>query len=155
MNNSKPLISLPGQGQKITANGIEIHLKATVQQTNGNWSMIEYLLPPSLPGPAPHYHKQTEEMFYILEGALQFVVDGEIIDAPAGTLVVVPKGAIHTFKNISAGCVKFQVWFSPGGMEQYFVDVQQLIQSEPSWPPSDMTRLFSLMNQHDMYTPEQ
>jgi quercetin dioxygenase-like cupin family protein len=144
-------VSLPGEGQKITANGIEIFIKAAVGQTNGHWSMVEYSLPPNLPGPAPHYHKITEEMFYVLEGSLQFEVAGKTIDAPAGTLVTVPVNAVHTFKNVSGKQVRFQVWFSPGGMEQYFIEVQELIQKEPVWPPADMSKLFALMNQHDMY----
>jgi mannose-6-phosphate isomerase-like protein (cupin superfamily) len=151
MHRNKPLISLPGEGQKIEVNGIEIYVKARAQQTNGDWSMIEYKLPPSHPGPAPHFHKRTQEMFYVLEGTLQFLLAGETIDAPAGTLVVVDKEAVHTFKNVSSEYVRFQVWFSPGGMEQYFIDVQELVQRESSWPPSDMNKLFSLMAQHDTY----
>ena len=155
MNATELLIALPGEGQKITANGIQIFIKATAQQTNGHWSMIEYVLPPSLPGPPPHYHKKTQEMFYVLEGTLQFVVDGKTSDVPSGTLVVVPEGAVHTFRNTSEHTARFQVWFSPGGMEQYFFDVQKLMQNEPTWPPADMGKLFSLMAQHDMYPPGQ
>jgi mannose-6-phosphate isomerase-like protein (cupin superfamily) len=151
MNTTKPIISLPGEGEKIAVNGIEIFLKAKATQTNGYWSMIEYVLPPSLPAPAPHYHKKTQEMFYVLEGTLQFTLDGQTIDAPSGTLVVVPQEAVHTFRNVTSEPARFQVWFSPGGMEQYFVDVQELIRNEPSWPPADMSKLFSLMTQHDMY----
>jgi mannose-6-phosphate isomerase-like protein (cupin superfamily) len=155
MNTTKTLISLPGEGQKITANGIEILLKAEAKQTNGLWSMIEYSLPPSLPSPPPHYHKKTQETFYIIEGTLQFVLDGETIDAPSGTLVIVPEGSVHTFRNTSSDYVRFQVWFSPGGFEQYFLDVQELIQNEPTWPPADMSKLFSLMAKHDTFSPEQ
>jgi quercetin dioxygenase-like cupin family protein len=155
MNTIEPLISLPGEGEKVTANGIEIFMKAKAQETNGLWSMIEYVLPPSLPGPPPHYHKKTQEMFYVLQGTLQFLVDRKTIDAPSGTLVVVPEGSVHTFKNITNDKVRFQVWMSPGGMEQYFLDVQELIKSEPTWPPSDMGKLFSLMAQHDMYPSRQ
>ena len=155
MNTTEPLISLRGEGQKITANGIEIFLKAKAQQTNGLWSMIEYVLPPSLPSPPPHYHQKTQETFYVIEGTLQFVLDGKIINAPSGTLVVVPEGSVHTFRNTSNDYVRFQVWFSPGGLEQYFIDVQELIQNEPTWPPSDMSKLFSLMAQHDTYLPVQ
>src|SRR5215212_10140529 len=155
MNTIEPLITLPGEGERVTANGIEVFLKAKAQQTNGLWSMIEYVLPPSLPGPPPHYHKKTQEMFYVLEGTLQFVLDGKTIDAPSGTLVVVPEGSVHTFKNIYNDKVRFHVWFSPGGLEQYFLDVQELIQNEPTWPPADMGKLFSLMAQHDTYPPGQ
>jgi mannose-6-phosphate isomerase-like protein (cupin superfamily) len=156
MHTTEPIVSLPGDGQKITAaNGIEISVKAKAHQTNGHWSMIEYLLPHSLPGPPPHFHKKTQEMFYILEGSLQFVLDDKIIDAPSSTLVVVPEGSVHTFRNISKENVRFQVWFSPGGLEQYFIDVEELIRNEPVWPPSDMSKLYSLMAQHDTYLPVQ
>jgi mannose-6-phosphate isomerase-like protein (cupin superfamily) len=154
MNASEPLISLPGEGQKITANGIQIFLKAKVQQTNGLWSMIEYVLPATLPGPPPHYHKKTQEMFYINEGTLEFVLNGKAINAPSGTLVVVPEGLVHTFRNNSDDYVRFQVWFSPGGLEQYFIDIQELIHNEPTWPPSDMGKLISLMAQHDTFLPD-
>jgi mannose-6-phosphate isomerase-like protein (cupin superfamily) len=151
MNTVEPFISLPGEGEKIMANGIAIFLKAKAHQTNGLWSMIEYVLPPSLPGPPAHYHKKTQEMFYVLEGTLQFIMDGKTIDAPAGTLVVVPEGSVHTFQNSTGDKVRFQVWFSPGGMEQYFLDVQELILNEATWPPADKGKLFSLMAQHDTY----
>jgi len=155
MHKTEPLIAWPGQGHKIATNGIEIILKAQARQTNGHWSMIEYLLPALLPGPPPHYHKKTQEMFYVLDGMLQFVMDEKVIDAPAGTLVVVPEGIVHTFKNISNDYARFQVWFSPGGMEQYFIGVQELIENEAVWPPSDMGKLVSLMAQHDTYLPGQ
>jgi len=90
-------------------------------------------------------------MFYVLEGTLQFIMDGKTIDAPAGTLVVVPEGSVHTFQNSTGDKVRFQVWFSPGGMEQYFLDVQELILNEATWPPADKGKLFSLMAQHDTY----
>jgi hypothetical protein len=38
-------------------------------------------------------------------------------------------------------------------MEQYFIDVQELIKKEPAWPPADMSKLLSLMAQHDTYPP--
>ena len=154
MSNTQPIVSLPDEGEKITANGIEIFIKAKAQQTNGLWSMIEYVLPPFLPGPHPHYHKKTQEMFYVLSGTLQFSLEGGTTDAAAGTLVVVPEQAVHTFKNLSETAVRFQVWFSPGGLEQYFIEVQELIKSEPSWPPADMSKLFFLMAKHDTYVPE-
>jgi mannose-6-phosphate isomerase-like protein (cupin superfamily) len=148
-----PIISLPGEGQKITANGIEIFLKATTAETNGLWSMLEYYLPASLPGPQPHYHKRTQEVFYVLDGTLQLFLNEKAINAPSGTLVMVPENAVHTFKNVSDTPVRFQVWFTPGGLEEYFIDVQKLIEQEPSWPPADMSKIFSLMAKHDTFLP--
>jgi quercetin dioxygenase-like cupin family protein len=47
-------------------------------------------------GPGPHRHPY-EETFVILEGSATFTVDGEAIEATAGTIVVVPAGAVHGF----------------------------------------------------------
>lgn len=154
MNNSQPIVSLPGAGPKLSAYGIDIYFKAKAEQTNGLWSMIEYHLPPSPASPPPHYHKKMQEIFYVLEGALQFTLNGNTIDAPAGTLVMVPPGDVHTFKNALDTPAKFQVWFSPGGFEQYFLDMEDLIRSEPSWPPSDMGKVFAMMAKHDTFAPE-
>lgn len=154
MTITKPIISLPGQGPKLSAFGVDIYFKAKVGQTNGLWSMVEYHLPPSPLSPPPHYHKKMEEIFYVLEGMLQFTLDGKTIDAPAGTLVTVPPGAVHTFKNGQETLAKFQVWFSPGGFEQYFLDMEELIKNEPAWPPSDLGKVFSVMAKHDTFPPE-
>jgi quercetin dioxygenase-like cupin family protein len=50
-------------------------------------------------GPGPHRHPY-EETFVVLEGATEFTVDGETITADAGTIVVVPAGAVHSFKGV-------------------------------------------------------
>ena len=48
-------------------------------------------------GPDPHRHPY-EETFVVQEGATEFTVDGETVEVQAGTVVVVPAGAIHSFK---------------------------------------------------------
>lgn len=149
-----PIVSLPEQGPVLSAYGAHIYFKAKTEQTNGLWSVIEYHLPPSPASPPPHYHKVMQEVFYVLEGALQFTLDGKIIDAPAGTLVMVPPMAVHTFKNALDAPARFLIWFSPGGFEQYFLDMEELVKNEPSWPPSDMGKVFALMAEHDTFPPE-
>jgi quercetin dioxygenase-like cupin family protein len=47
-------------------------------------------------GPELHRHPY-EETFVIHEGSAVFTVDGETIEAAAGTIVVVPPGAPHKF----------------------------------------------------------
>jgi quercetin dioxygenase-like cupin family protein len=47
-------------------------------------------------GPGPHRHPY-EETFVVLAGSATFTVDGEAIEAAAGTIVVVPAGAVHGF----------------------------------------------------------
>jgi quercetin dioxygenase-like cupin family protein len=47
-------------------------------------------------GPDLHRHPY-EETFVILDGSATFTVDGEAIEAAAGTIIVVPAGAAHKF----------------------------------------------------------
>jgi quercetin dioxygenase-like cupin family protein len=47
-------------------------------------------------GPGLHTHPY-EETFVILEGGATFTVDGQAREATAGTVVVVPAGAVHRF----------------------------------------------------------
>lgn len=47
-----------------------------------------------------HRH-QFDQFYYVLEGELQFDLDGQTITAQAGDLVVIPAGVLHT--NLNAG----------------------------------------------------
>jgi mannose-6-phosphate isomerase-like protein (cupin superfamily) len=54
---------------------------------------------PNAHGPESHVHADEDDVFYILDGELTFLLgDGEVA-APAGTFVLVPPGVEHTFLN--------------------------------------------------------
>jgi mannose-6-phosphate isomerase-like protein (cupin superfamily) len=38
-------------------------------------------------------------VFFVLEGALSFLVGGEWVEAPAGSFILIPGGVTHTFEN--------------------------------------------------------
>jgi quercetin dioxygenase-like cupin family protein len=48
-----------------------------------------------------HLHNIMEENFFILEGELEFIVDGNTLTARAGDLVHVEPGEAHYLKNTS------------------------------------------------------
>ncbi len=49
-----------------------------------------------------HRHHECDEAWYVLEGRLSFLVDGEEITANPGDLVWVAKGLSHTYWNPDA-----------------------------------------------------
>lgn len=150
MENKTPIVHLPGQAPKLGALGIEIQFLARKAQTNGAWSMIEYTVPAKSPGPPPHYHKAMEEVFYVLEGTLSFLLDGEAITGEAGSFVSIPPGVVHTFSNASDQNARFLLLMSPGGFEGYFEEVAEIVRSE-GWPPKDMGRFAALMAKYDTF----
>jgi mannose-6-phosphate isomerase-like protein (cupin superfamily) len=54
---------------------------------------------PGADGPESHVHKDEDDVFYILDGELTFLLDDGDVSAPAGTFVLVPPGVKHTFRN--------------------------------------------------------
>jgi mannose-6-phosphate isomerase-like protein (cupin superfamily) len=64
---------------------------------------------PGEEGPGPHVHRQHADAFYVLEGELAFRVgpEEELVRAPAGTLVLIPENAIHSFANESDADARF------------------------------------------------
>jgi quercetin dioxygenase-like cupin family protein len=49
------------------------------------------------PPPPPHVHPRHAETFHVLEGEMTFTVDGEKINADAGSWVHVPPRTVHFF----------------------------------------------------------
>jgi mannose-6-phosphate isomerase-like protein (cupin superfamily) len=47
----------------------------------------------------PHYHRQTEEIYYILRGLGQMTIDGESRSVAPGDAIAIPPGAVHTILN--------------------------------------------------------
>ena len=42
-----------------------------------------------------HFHKKTDEIYYVIEGEGQMVLDDETIDLHQGVVVYVPRGVKH------------------------------------------------------------
>ena len=49
----------------------------------------------------PHTHDDEVDAFFVLDGAVEFLVAGEPVTAGPGTWVSAPPGAVHRFRNVS------------------------------------------------------
>lgn len=56
-------------------------------------------------GPDPHRHPY-EETFVVQDGTSEFTVDGNTFEVAAGSIVVAPAGAVHSFKGASDGVTR-------------------------------------------------
>ena len=89
----------PDGGDSVWLVGDRITVKLTSEETGGVYSVAEEISPPQ-GGPPPHTHSQVEETLYVLEGEVEFLLGEDTIPAGAGSCVYVPRGALHTFKNV-------------------------------------------------------
>ena len=69
-----------------------------------------------LPGASttPHYHPQTEEIYYILEGWGVMRIRDEMREVGPGDAIAIPPGAIHAITNPGQSVLKFLCCCAPG-----------------------------------------
>lgn len=90
----------------VTAHGSEI--RPLIDRTTSSiqkCSLAEEILPPRAIV-APHYHKRTEEIYYILTGAGEMRVGGETREVAAGDAVFIPLDHVHSLKNTGTEPIK-------------------------------------------------
>src|SRR6187399_2978449 len=82
-------------------NGLNGRLKANGRSTRGNYSVVVRESETSQAADL-HTHSQLVEAWYVVEGSMTFQSSRKVIEAPAGTFVLVPPGVEHGFR-IAAG----------------------------------------------------
>ena len=87
-----------GTGPMVLGPGDIYTFLATTEETDGAYFVLEGMVPPDA-GPPPHIHHDQDESFYVVEGQLEIMVDGEVREAKAGDFVHVSKGSPHSFRN--------------------------------------------------------
>jgi mannose-6-phosphate isomerase-like protein (cupin superfamily) len=92
--------------------GLSFIIKVGATETLGAYSVFETMLPSGFPGPKPHTHT-AEEAWYVIEGTLRFSMNERDIVAEAGSFVLAPRGARHSFISVGDGPVKMLTIFSP------------------------------------------
>lgn len=117
-----PLVVGDGQGTQVWAMGILVTVKVKAADTGGAYSVFEDLIPPGA-GPVPHTHTKEDETIFVLEGKLRAWLGGKQYDLKAGDFVHMPRGVQHSFKNVSDEPTRMLLTYTPGGFEQWFLDV--------------------------------
>jgi mannose-6-phosphate isomerase-like protein (cupin superfamily) len=132
------LILKPGEGRIISLGPIQMVVQEDGSHTRGTLGVAEFAVPPHAPTPPPHLHHAHEEVFYVLEGELEFLAGAETVRASAGTFVMVPIGAPHTFSNPTDRPARFFNTFTPPRYIHYFEEMSELLQAgvSPSSPQS-------------------
>ena len=80
---------------------------------------------------------------YVLEGEVEFLLGEDSITAGAGSCVLVPRGALHTFKNVGTSPTRILAFLSPGGFEKFFLEAGEFAPESSSLPEgeSDVGRI--------------
>ncbi|MGW1990340.1 cupin domain-containing protein [Embleya sp. NPDC001921] len=114
----------PDDGEVIIAAGTRMRVLEDGSHTEHRLGVTESILAPHTSGPPQHRHARHDEGFYIVSGTVRFTVGDREHDAIAGTLVMVPRGAPHTFANPTDRPAVMLSMFTPDLYVQYFRDLQ-------------------------------
>jgi quercetin dioxygenase-like cupin family protein len=94
----------------------KVHVRS--EQSSGRVSVVESVM---APGSGPPLHKHDfDEAFYVLEGELTFLLDGELVTLGPGSVAFAPGGEPHTFTNRGATDARYLLVCTPAGFERVF-----------------------------------
>jgi quercetin dioxygenase-like cupin family protein len=139
----------PGEGEAWWWFGVLATIKATAEQTDGRYALVEILAPDGY-GSVLHVHHFEDEGFYILEGEMTFYVGEQTIKARPGSYLFGPKDVPHAF-TVDSGPAKLLFVFSPAGLEAGIREMGEPARSltvppQPEEPPgeAEMERLAAI-----------
>lgn len=107
----------PGDGKTFDLAGYRPAFKVLSTDSDGHLSMEEETVPPGTL-PFLHRHLKQTEIFYVIEGELEFTIGAEIATVPAGSTVIVPIGLPHAYANVSEVPARMLGMWTPGGFER-------------------------------------
>jgi len=117
------------KGRMIPLGSIRMYVQEDGAHTRETLGVAEFEVPVHALTPPPHIHHVHEEVFYVLEGELEFLAGAQTVRASAGTFVMVPIGALHTFSNPTEKPSRFLNTFTPPRYIHYFEEMSQFLQA--------------------------
>jgi mannose-6-phosphate isomerase-like protein (cupin superfamily) len=113
MTADPPQLLEPGEGETIRP-GLEIKIGRP------ELVMTETVLGAGEVGVSPHVHHHHADAFYVIEGTLVLVLDGEELVLEAGGFALVPPDVVHSFRIAASGPARYLNIHAPGmGFDEY------------------------------------
>ena len=146
----QPIVLRSGEGEHVQLGQSSVVIKAGVETTEGRFALTETTLGPGFPGPKPHLHRDTLDMFFVLEGTLTMQLGEETLDLSAGSFVLVPPGTAHTFSNRTDQQVRLLNMDTPAGLESYLREMADAMADDPI----DQAAIAEIASRYDIATAE-
>lgn len=83
----------PGGGRRYACGPMQSVFLADGEETDSRYSVSIWWVDPNRPGPGAHAHEANDELFFVIEGTMTFLVGDRHVDAGAGTFLRIPAGA--------------------------------------------------------------
>lgn len=115
--------------------GHTITIAAGKEDTGGALALLDYELAPGFGSRSPLIHHREDEAVYVLEGRLLARIgETERLIGP-GEFIFLPRGVGHARSNPGPDPARFLVLLVPAGFEQYFPDLEALLEGGAQLSP--------------------
>ncbi len=126
------IVLAPGEGRHYPCGPMQSAFLADGAETGDRYSVSIWWVDPGQPGPGAHSHEANEELFYVVEGTMTFLVADQHIDAVSGTFLRIPAGVVHDFENRTTKRAGALNVFIPGGFETNMPAIVAWFREHPS-----------------------
>jgi quercetin dioxygenase-like cupin family protein len=111
--------------------------KLLSEQTGNGVAVFEEVVPAG--GGTPlHIHHSSDEVIYVLAGEFTFKIGEHVTDGGAGTLVYIPRGTAHAWKNGTSEEGRALYTFTPAEGAKFFEELRILGQPIPEIDPATL-----------------
>lgn len=125
-----PATILKAGGRKpLNVLGMPLTMLCEAGETGGAWSLFEEDVPNGM-GPPPHRH-DWDEAYYILDGEVDFLIDGQAVRSSKGDFNYLPRGTVHGFKGASETAARVLIFAAPAHGSEFFHELSQQIRHLP------------------------
>ena len=94
-------------------------------------------------GPPPHRHN-WDEAYYVLEGDIDFEIDGERVRISNGDFARLPANTVHGFKGASPAGARVLIFAQPAHTSEFFEQLNDEVRSLPD----DLDKLPEIASRH-------
>ena len=94
-------------------------------------------------GIPPHIHTKEDEIFRVIKGEVEIMIDGKTNILTAGDVAFAPKKLSHSWKVVGTEKAKMITSASPAGIEYMFKELAKL----PAGPP-DLEKVAHICGKH-------
>lgn len=120
---SEGFILGPAGGRSVDLGGFRMLVKATGEETDEAFSLLEAEEPAGF-GPPLHIHHDAAESFYVLEGEYNIFMDDREVSCQAGSFIFIPAGTPHGFRVGNVASRKLNL-YTPAAMVGYFDELSE------------------------------
>jgi quercetin dioxygenase-like cupin family protein len=118
-----------GEREALNILGMPLRMLCESRETGGAWSLFEEEVPLGV-GPPPHRH-DWDEAYYVLDGEVDFHIDGKSVTSRTGDFSYLPRNTVHGFKGASQLPAHVLIFAAPAHGSEFFEELNREVRSTP------------------------